>query len=197
MQGMHLVRPGPEHIGSYVSALTRSWSPNNLSLATAQKELREIERSSAAFLATLDDPEGTGPPIEFDDGTTAPRLPGFRRWMWDGEFCGSIGLRWQPGAAALPPSCLGHIGYAVVPWKRRRGYATAALAAMLPEARSVGLPYVELTTEPDNLASQRVILANGGTLVERFTASRQHGGGELLRFRILLWAQAPTEATGK
>ena len=55
--------------------------------------------------------------------------------MWDGEFCGSIGFRWQPGTSTLPPYVLGHIGYAVVPWKRGRGYATQALALLLPEAR--------------------------------------------------------------
>jgi len=64
--------------------------------------------------------------------------------MWDGEFCGSIGFRWQPGTEVLPPHCLGHIGYAVVPWKKRRGHATRALAAMLPLARAEGLRYVEL-----------------------------------------------------
>ena len=44
--------------------------------------------------------------------------------MWDGEFCGSIGFRWQPGTTDLPRHVLGHIGYSVVPWKRRLGYAT-------------------------------------------------------------------------
>ena len=68
----------------------------------------------------------------------AQRLPGFSRWIWDGEFCGSIGFRWQPGTEVLPPHCLGHIGYAVVPWKKRRGHATRALAAMLPLARAEG-----------------------------------------------------------
>jgi hypothetical protein len=38
------------------------------------------------------------------DGTRVPRLPGYRRW-----------------------NCLGHIGYAVVPWKMRRRYATQTL----------------------------------------------------------------------
>jgi len=35
--------------------------------------------------------------------------------MWDGEFCGQIAFRWQPGTEALPPHCLGHVGYSVVP----------------------------------------------------------------------------------
>lgn len=79
---------------------------------------------------------------------------------------------------------LGHIGYAVVPWKRGRGYATQALGLMLGEARREGLPYVELTTDPDNEASQKVIRANGGLLVERFWAAPY--GKDELRFRISL-----------
>jgi predicted acetyltransferase len=104
--------------------------------------------------------------------------------MWDGEFCGSIGLRWQVGTTALPPTCLGHIGYAVAPWKRKRGYATAALAQILPEARAVGLPYVELVTDVDNVVSQRVIRANGGVFVEQFEKLPSNGGGPAYRFRI-------------
>lgn len=115
-----------------------------------------------------------------------PRLPGYRRWLWDGEFCGAIGLRWQPGTPALPPTCLGHIGYSVVPWKRGRGYATRALGLLLPEARREGLPYVELTTDAANVASRRVIEANGGVLVETFHKPAAHGGAEALRFRIAL-----------
>jgi predicted acetyltransferase len=104
--------------------------------------------------------------------------------MWDGEYCGSIGLRWQPGTEALPPHCLGHIGYSVVPWKHRRGYATSALRQLLPTARDEGLRYVEITTDPDNVASQRVIEANGGKLVERFTKLPAYGGKQGLRYRI-------------
>ena len=63
-----------------------------------------------------------GDPISLPDGSTVPRLPGLSRWMWDGEFAGAINLRWQPGSRLLLPTCLGHIGYSVVPWKRRRGY---------------------------------------------------------------------------
>jgi predicted acetyltransferase len=55
---------------------------------------------------------------------------------------------------------------------------------MLEEARREGLPYVELTTDPGNQPSQKVILGNGGILVERFRSPTY--GKEELRFRISL-----------
>lgn len=147
-------------------------------------ELQKIARDVDAFLRSQDDRKGQAGPIQLPDGSLVPRLPGFHRWIWDGDFAGSIGFRWQPGTPELPPYCLGHIGYSVVPWKRGRGYAKAALALVLPEARNEGLPYVEITTDPDNLASQRVILANGGVLVERFASGSEYGETEKLRYRI-------------
>src|SRR5207247_6493229 len=137
-----------------------------------------------AFLASLVDPDAKGDPIPLPDGTTVPRLPGYYRWMWDGEFCGAIGLRWRRGTEALPPHCLGHIGYAVVPWKQRRGYATRALREVLQEAKAEGLRYVEITTSPDNTASKRVIEANGGVLVEEVVKPAALGGRPELRYRV-------------
>ena len=183
---MQLVRLGPEHLGSYVAALERGWSADNeRGVEAAREEFSRIQADAAAFLASMEDREAKGPPITLPDGSVAKRLPGFRRWLWDGEFCGSIGLRWQPGTTALPPHCLGHIGYAVVPWKQHRGYAKSALRLILPEAKAVGLPYVEITTDPDNIASQRVIEANGGIFVEHFIKPQQFGCKPGLRFRIM------------
>ena len=184
---VEIVKPGPEHLPSYKAALERGWSPDNVRLEVATREqLAAIEQDPTAFLASLNDPEARGPPLTLPDGRKVPRLPGFRRWIWDGEAAGSIGFRWQPGTAELPPHVLGHIGYAVVPWKRRRGYATEALRLMLDEARAVGLPHVEITAKPENPASHKVILANGGKLVGRFFEDAAYGGVESLRFRIEL-----------
>ena len=183
---MQLVRPAPEYLSSYVAALERGWSPDNVRGAiAAREELAKIETDAAAFLASLDDREAKGPPVTLPDGSVVARLPGYRRWLWDGEFAGSIGFWWQPGTTALPLHCLGHIGYAVVPWKQRRGYATRALQALLIEAKTEGLPYVEITADIENIASQRVILRNGGTLVEQFTKPLLHGGTQGLRYRIV------------
>jgi predicted acetyltransferase len=184
---MNLVWPSSEYLPSYVAALQRGWSPDNVrGRAAGEEQLAKIATGSDAFLTSLVDREAKLGPVTLPDGSTVARLPGFARWIWDGEFCGVIGFRWQPGTEALPPHCLGHIGYGVVPWKQRRGYATAALAQMLPAARAEGLRYVEITTDPENIASQRVIEANGGTLVERFTKPPQHGGSPGLRYRIAL-----------
>lgn len=49
-----------------------------------------------------------------------------------------------------------------------------------------GMPFVELTTNADNLISQRVIEKNGGMLYEKFVKPQSHGGTDGLRFRIYL-----------
>jgi predicted acetyltransferase len=184
---MQLVRPGPEHLASYVAALERGWSADNeRGEEAAREELARIEADAVAFLDSMEDREAKGPLLTLPDGSVVQRLPNFKRWVWDGEFCGSIGFRWQPGTTELPPHCLGHIGCAVVPWKQGLGYAQCGLRLMLAEVRAVGLPYVEITTDPDNIASQRVIAANGGVLVERFTKPPQFGSKPGLRFRITL-----------
>ncbi|PSJ58277.1 GNAT family N-acetyltransferase [Pseudaminobacter soli (ex Li et al. 2025)] len=182
---IRLVKPAVEHLPSYLDALRRGWSPDNVRPeVTAREHLAAIDADPVAFVESQDDPEAKGPPITLPDGTQVPRLPGYRRFIWDGEVAGSIGFRWQEGTSTLPSHVLGHIGYAVVPWKRGRGYATQALALMLEEARARGLAYVEITAQPDNLVSQKVILANGGVLVERFMEDPAYGAVESLRFRI-------------
>ena len=182
-----LVTPSFEHLPSYVSALERGWSADNVRGAVAaMEELEQVIADPAAFLESMTDREAKAGPVTLPDGSQVARIPGFRRWLWDGEFCGSIGFRWQHGTTALPPHCLGHIGYAVVPWKQGRGYAKRALSLLLPEAKAEGLPFVEITTDPENLASQRVITDNGGKLVEQFTKPAQFGSKPGLRYRISL-----------
>jgi len=183
---LRLLAPDAAHLPAYVDALRRGWSPDNSRPEAAAEGLLEIEADAASFLAAQDSRNGGGPPVTLPDGSQVPRLPGFHRWMWDGEFCGEISFRWQPGTTDLPPHCLGHIGYSVVAWKQRRGHATRALALMLQEIVEEKLLFVELVTTLDNFASQRVIEANGGRLVERFRKVDAHGGAEGYRFRIEL-----------
>lgn len=181
-----LIIPTADHLTSYVSALERGWSPDNLNVHAGRDQLLRIQLDPVGFVASFIDREARGGPVVLPDGTAMPRLPGIRLWIWDGEFCGSIGFRWQPGTEELPPHVLGHIGYAVVPWKQGKGIATNALKSILPYARAEGLRWVDLTTDPENIASQRTILKNGGVLLREFVRPSFYGQSNALLFRISL-----------
>ena len=70
----------------------------------------------------------------------------------------------------------GHIGYDVRPTARRRGHATAMLAAALPRAAELGIDQALVTCDAENTASRKVIEANGGVLED------ERGG--TLRYRV-------------
>lgn len=187
---MELVRPAAEHLASYRAAFERSCSLHTVVPVAARVELESIDADPAAFLAAKDDPLAAGGPITLPDGSVVARLPGYERWIWEDDYVGMINVRWQPGTPALPPHVLGHIGYSVTPWNRGRGYATSALRELLLQLPVLGLPYVELTTDVDNIASQKVITANGGVLIERFTKPAAYGANSpAFRWRIKVGRQ--------
>ena len=177
---LRLIPPDAAHLPHYVAALEAGWSPNTTRDVSAE-QCRAIAADPAAFLAGLcrDTPGRRLLP----DGSSVVWLPGRTFWLWDGEFAGSINLRRQPGTEALPAHVSGHVGYAVVPWKRRRGYATQALQAILPVARAFGLPRVLLTCDADNAASRRVIEHAGGTPI-RSVRNPNRPGVRRLRFWV-------------
>ncbi|MEE9387945.1 MAG: GNAT family N-acetyltransferase [Paracoccaceae bacterium] len=181
-----LVRPGPEHLPGYAAALETGWSPNTTRPEVAREELENLAKDSDAVLRRFDDPDAKGPPITLTDGSSVKRLPSITRFIWDGQFCGNISLRWQGGTADLPSFCLGHIGYSVVPWKQRRGYATRGLREILVQAGELGLPYVVLAADTTNIASQNVILKCGGEIVHGFQPEANNESTEHELYRIKL-----------
>lgn len=186
---MRIVRPEESRLGGYLGALKRALvtdAKNDEDAHWLSSAIGAIEEDSTSFLAEQDDPKALGGDIKLPDGTYVPRIPGFTRWMWDGEACGSINFRWQPGTTNLPPTTFGHIGYRVFSWKQNMGYASEALKQVLPEAIKLNMPFVELTTAVDNHASQRVIIKNGGVLHDKFVFPESHGGANGIRFRIYL-----------
>ncbi|MDO9095807.1 MAG: GNAT family N-acetyltransferase [Rubrivivax sp.] len=190
MSQTRLRRPTPALLAGFRAALERGWSADNVRGAVAAQEtLQRLDTEPEVFFQTTDDPQAKGPPVKLPDGSERARIPGLQRWIWDEDdsgdgFCGSIGLRWAAGGAPLPPHVLGHIGYAVVPWKQGQGHATRALGLLLPLAREQGLLQVEITTDVDNTVSQRVITSNGGVLRERFVKGAEYGSKPGLRFVI-------------
>lgn len=90
-------------------------------------------------------------------------VPTTELWYVSGqEYLGTVMIRHR-----LTPELQregGHIGYHVVPAKRRRGYATAMLASALDRCRADNMTEVLVTCHEDNIASRRVIEVNGGKL---------------------------------
>jgi predicted acetyltransferase len=179
--GLLIDAPRRDWLSSYARALEQGWSPDNMRDVSAE-QLSALRADPGAFLRSL---VAQGGVITLPDGSTRPKLPFIRLWLWDGDFCGTIALRWQPGTDALPVHVLGHIGYAIVPWKRRRGYASEALRVILKRARAVGLGRVEITTDRKNEASFRVIEKNGGRFVEEFV-NDAYGPDMRLRYVVML-----------
>jgi predicted acetyltransferase len=95
-------------------------------------------------------------------------------WVAGDEYLGRLSIRHR-----LTPHLLvegGNIGFEVRPGARRRGHATAMVAAALPLAAAFGVDPARIDCEADNAASRRVIEANGGLL------DGQNGG--TLYFRV-------------
>ena len=90
-------------------------------------------------------------------------VPVTELWYVDGpSYIGTVMIRHELTSALRRDG--GHIGYHVVPRQRRRGHATAMLAAARAWCRDLGLTRVLLTTSTENVASRRVIEANAGVL---------------------------------
>ena len=111
---------------------------------------------------------------QFSDAAQVPNgwVPGTEFWLEDetGEIVACVRLRFW-----LTPSLEvegGHIGYDVRPSARGRGFGTAALRLVLPEARRRGIERVRITVDSDNLPSIAIIERNGGLLAGEVTSER-------------------------
>lgn len=115
------------------------------------------------------------------EGRLPGRSPQRTFWAADGtRLVGSSRIR-HPLTPELEEFA-GHIGYDVRPACRNQGYGTRLLALTLEEARRMDLPGVWVNCFSSNLASARVILNNGGQLVD--TRWHPEEGKDISRYWI-------------
>jgi predicted acetyltransferase len=186
-KNIQLSWPHLDYLPSYILALESGWSPNNVRPEARFDELASIQQDAAKFVAGLVDLDAKGGDIMLPDGSSVPKLPGYRKWLVDQAtktFIGSYGFRWVKGSNELPPYCLGHIGYAIVEPYRGHGFATLGLKMLLQEAPEQGLSYVYIHCLPNNVASKRVIEKSGGQYLGVFITTPGYGSVEELKYRI-------------
>ncbi len=76
----------------------------------------------------------------------------------------------------------GHVGYSVRPSERRKGYAKKMLAKACDFLSSFGFDEINVSCLPENEASRKTILANGGEYIE--TVFLECDGVDLERYKI-------------
>ncbi len=90
-------------------------------------------------------------------------VPCHTYWLVDESKCilGVIRIRTTIATEFLTKFA-GHIGYDIRPSMRKRGYGKQLLQLGLVKAKELGLEKILITCAVDNLASQKIIEANGG-----------------------------------
>lgn len=175
MDELTLVMPTPEHETAAAEYLA---------------EFREhhSQVNGAGGLDRFDDFHEWLSKLEMDRNGTRPE-PGlvpadtyFLVRQADHRIVGMVNIRHRLNDFLLKEG--GHIGYAVRPTERRKGYAAAQLKMALDRCRQLGLTRVLVTCDKQNLGSARTIQKNGGVLENEVTGS--HLADVLQRYWIEL-----------
>lgn len=175
MDELMLVTPAPEHEAAAFAYLA---------------EFREhhSQVSGSGGLDRYDDYSQWLAKLEMDRNGTRPtpeRVPAdtyFLVRQADHRIVGMVNIRHRLNDFLLREG--GHIGYAVRPTERRKGYAVAMLGMALERCRALGLKRVLVTCDKHNIGSARTIQKNGGVLENEVTGS--HLADVLQRYWIEL-----------
>jgi predicted acetyltransferase len=174
-----LVRPAMRHARSYVAALREGFRRGSQEIVS-EPRVRQIEADFATYLAAITDQKGH---ITLPTGERVRKVPFSLHWLCDGdEFIGEASIRHQLNRHLLQEG--GHIGYGIRPSRRDQGYGKRILALALVECRRLGIERVLVTCLDANIASAKIIEANGGRLENVISAPSGHG--PLRRYWIAL-----------
>lgn len=99
-------------------------------------------------------------------------VPSTTYWLVDDEkFIGHINIRHKLNDHLK--ECGGHIGYAIRPSARKKGYGTKILELTLPKAKELGLKKVLLTCDESNIASRKIIEKNNGKFQDKIPGEKE------------------------
>jgi len=154
---MHLVKPTPKYAESWKEALKELEAEGTKGFWNIPEKPTTIEEY---IQRTKDHKEGKNLPDYW--------VPASTYWLIDNDiFVGHVNIRHE--LTEKLKKLGGHIGYAIRPTERKKGYGTKILELALKEARKIGLKRILLTCDDNNIPSQKIIEKKGGNLKDKVT----------------------------
>lgn len=161
---IELVRPSVVLKESFLEAVKEFQAEGKHIYLHTETDLAGLEEGFEEFLSKIKARE---------DAINLPedRVPQTELWLTDGnKFIGWTKIRHYLNENLLNQG--GHIGYAIRPSERNKGYGTKILALMLQVAKDMGINRVLLTCDDDNVGSAKIIEKNGGILENKIEHER-------------------------
>lgn len=153
---VRLVRPTPKYLESYLEAC-REFKAVGTRYASMEDPDAFEEWKDTIFQKFYDSERGIG----LREGW----VPSTTFWLVKGlEFIGTGNIRHRLTSSLEKYG--GHIGYAIRPSYWNQGYGTLQLRLLLREAYLLGIDPALITCDLDNPASSRVMVKNGGRLID-------------------------------
>jgi predicted acetyltransferase len=152
---MELVLPSEKYKDDFIQAVKEYHSVDSQDRKDIYAlKVEDLEKDFASYVKLLHDrAEGRNLPEGYVPDTTY--------WLIDnGKFIGRVSFRHTLTESLRKVG--GHIGYDIRPSKRNKGYGKKMLALALQKARQLGLHKVLITCDETNIASKKIIEANGG-----------------------------------
>lgn len=176
--------PDMDIVPSYIEALQEGYRIG-IQPALSAEEIEKIRKNPEQHLKSLNEKK-TGV-FTAPDGSVFPYVPYEHLWLvQDNVFLGSISFRHELNE--FMTEFAGHIGYGIRPFLQDRGIGTFALSLIRRRAAEMGMERLLVTCAPDNGASERVILKNGG---EFWDISRKTYGYKQITKRY--WVSTETQ----
>jgi predicted acetyltransferase len=174
MTGLRLVSPCREYALSFAEALREGME----TYPWPEEKIRQLETD---FDCWLRDKNDLSIPFILSDGSHVRRVPSTELWLVSGpRVLGRINVRHE--LSEFLKTIGGHIGYAVRPSERKKGYATYMLKNAVVVAKNLGIEKALLTCDDSNMASRKVIESAGGVL----EGTIEHNGDLKRRYWITL-----------
>ncbi len=174
-----LVLASKDYRDDYVRALREGFRRGDQS-RMKPGAIDKIDADFDRFLAELTKQTGD---ILLPNGKLVLRVPQDMCWLVDDRtFIGETSIRYRLNDWLFQIG--GHIGYGIRPLYQRQGYGKLILKLALARLKAGGVDRALITCYDHNIASAKVIEANGGSLDNIIDDPR--GGGKSRRYWIEL-----------